>query len=100
MVHPENVKSRLNLLSGGFFTFRRFFCILRVNFLRFARQATKVYDLVMLTPEKNRNLTRRCLNFAALESVLEKYLARIETSAYEENIQEGMEQEEFGMTPV
>lgn len=62
--------------------------------------AIKVYDLVMLTPEKNRNLTRRCLNFAALESVLEKYLAKSEVYDYEEQIEDETEEEEFGMAMV
>lgn len=62
--------------------------------------ARKVYDLVMLTPEKNRNLTRRCLNFAALESVLEKYLAKSEVYDYEEQIEDETEEEEFGMAMV
>lgn len=62
--------------------------------------ARKVYDLVMLTPEKNRNLTRRCLNFAALESVLEKYLAKSEVYDYEEPIEDETEEEEFGMAMV
>lgn len=63
-------------------------------------RARKVYDLVMLTPEKNRNLTRRCLNFAALESVLEKYLAKSEVYDYEEQIEDETEEEEFGMAMV
>lgn len=62
--------------------------------------ARKVYDLVMLTPEKNRNLTRRCLNFAVLESVLEKYLAKSEVYDYEEQIEDETEEEEFGMAMV
>lgn len=62
--------------------------------------ARKVYDLVMLTPEKNRNLTRRCLNFVALESVLEKYLAKSEVYDYEEQIEDETEEEEFGMAMV
>jgi len=62
--------------------------------------ARKVYDLVMLTPEKNRNLTRRCLDFAALESVLEKYLAKSEIYNYEEQIEDETEEEEFGMAMV
>jgi len=62
--------------------------------------ARKVYDLVMLTPEKNRNLTRRCLDFAALESVLEKYLAKSEIYNYEEQIEDETEEEEFGIAMV
>lgn len=63
-------------------------------------RARKVYDLVMLTPEKHRNLTRRCLNFAALESILEEYLAKSEVYDYEEQIEDETEEEEFGMAMV
>lgn len=39
-------------------------------------RAQKVYNLVTQTPEKSRNLTRRCCDFKKLESVLEKRLAK------------------------
>ncbi len=55
---------------------------------------------MILTPEKNRNLRRRCLNFAALESVLEKHLAKSEVYDYEEQIEDETEEEEFGMAMV
>lgn len=37
-------------------------------------RANKVYKLVTETPEKNKNLTRRCCDLKKLEQVLEKYL--------------------------
>ncbi len=37
-------------------------------------RAQKVYDLVVYTPDKNKNLTRRSSRFSALETELEKYL--------------------------
>ena len=40
------------------------------------RRVQKVYSLVVDTPGKNKNLTRRCCNFKKLESVLEKYIAK------------------------
>ncbi len=41
------------------------------------KRVQKVYSLVVDTPEKNRNLTRRCCNFKKLEAVLDKYLESI-----------------------
>ncbi len=38
------------------------------------KKANKLYDMVTKTPEKNRNLTRRCCDFKKLEQVLEKRL--------------------------
>ena len=38
------------------------------------RKANKLYHLVTETPDKMRNLTRRCCDFKKLEVVLEKYL--------------------------
>lgn len=35
-------------------------------------KANKVYDLVVNMPDKNKRLTRRCLNFKKLEQILEK----------------------------
>lgn len=40
------------------------------------RRANKVHDMVVLTPEKNKNLTRRCCDFKKLEAVLEKMMNR------------------------
>lgn len=37
------------------------------------RKANKLYHLVVDTPDKMRNLTRRCCNFKKLEEVLAKY---------------------------
>lgn len=37
-------------------------------------RANKVYNIVTQTPEKSRNLVRRCCDFLKLETVLEKYL--------------------------
>lgn len=39
-------------------------------------KANRLYKLVTETPEKSRNLTRRCCNFKKLESVLEKRLSK------------------------
>lgn len=36
------------------------------------RRAIKVYGLAVDTPEKNRQLTRRCCKFKKLEAVLQK----------------------------
>lgn len=46
----------------------------RNNIETIHNRANKVYKLVTQTPEKNRNLTARCLNFLKLEKVLEKKL--------------------------
>ena len=40
------------------------------------RRVQKVYSLVVETPDKNRNLTRRCCNFKKLKAVLEKYISK------------------------
>lgn len=37
-------------------------------------RANKVYNMVTETPEKSRNLTRRCCNFKKLEEVSDRYL--------------------------
>lgn len=39
-------------------------------------KARKLYKFVTQTPEKSRNLTRRCCDFLTLEAVLERYVAR------------------------
>lgn len=57
---------------------------LLINELRWCRdnvsvisnRANKLYKKVTLTPEKDRNLTRRCCDFKKLETVLEKRLSR------------------------
>lgn len=41
-------------------------------------KAVKLYDIVTRTPDKMRNLTRRCCNFQKLERVLEKYVVKSE----------------------
>ncbi len=41
-------------------------------------RAQKVYDLVVNTPDKNKNLTRRSSKFKALEAELGKYLSKIQ----------------------
>lgn len=46
----------------------------RDNRLTIQNKANKVYKLVTQTPEKNRRLTARCLDFLKLEKVLEKRL--------------------------
>lgn len=46
----------------------------RKNIETIHNRANKVYKLVTETPEKNRRLTARCLNFLKLEKVLEKKL--------------------------
>lgn len=40
------------------------------------RRAQKVYSLVVDTPNKNKNLTRRCCDFKKLEAVLQKYMMK------------------------
>lgn len=60
---------------------------LLINELRWCRdnldiisnRANKLYNKVTLTPEKDRNLTRRCCDFKKLELVLEKWIAKTET---------------------
>ena len=39
-------------------------------------KANKLYGIITQTPEKSRNLTRRCCDFKKLEAVLEKRLAK------------------------
>ncbi|MCM1463282.1 MAG: type III toxin-antitoxin system ToxN/AbiQ family toxin [Bacteroides sp.] len=46
------------------------------------RKANKLYELVTLTPEKSRNLTRRCCDFKKLEAVLDKMLLRDGSEEY------------------
>lgn len=43
------------------------------NIDNITKKATKLYIMITQTPEKNRNLTRRCCNFKKLEEVLAKY---------------------------
>lgn len=40
-------------------------------------RAQKVYDLVVNTPDKNKNLTKRSSKFKALEAELNKFLNRL-----------------------
>ncbi len=42
------------------------------------KKANKLYRFVTETPEKSRNLTRRCCDFKKLEQVLDKYLGKHE----------------------
>lgn len=44
------------------------------NIESITKKATKLYVLVTQTPEKSRNLTKRCCDFKKLEAVLEKKL--------------------------
>ena len=46
------------------------------NFDNITKKANKLYKFVTQTPEKSRNLTRRCCDFKKLEAVLEKRLAK------------------------
>lgn len=46
------------------------------------RRANKVHDMIVLTPEKNKNLTRRCCDFKKLEAVLDKMMKRQKTAEY------------------
>lgn len=48
----------------------------RDNVSVISNRANKLYKKVTLTPEKDRNLTRRCCDFKKLESVLEKWLSK------------------------
>ena len=43
-----------------------------------SRKANKLYHLVTETPDKFRNLTRRCCDFKKLEAVLQKRLEKIQ----------------------
>lgn len=43
------------------------------NVENIVKKANKLYKFVTQTPEKSRNLTRRCCNFKKLEEVLAKY---------------------------
>ena len=43
------------------------------NIENIVKKANKLYKFVTQTPEKSRNLTRRCCNFKKLEEVLAKY---------------------------
>lgn len=59
---------------------RRMLLIKEINWCRknisvIRNRANKVYMAVTKTPEKSRNLTRRCCDFKKLEAVLEKRLA-------------------------
>lgn len=40
------------------------------------KKANKLYRFVTITPEKSRNLVRRCCDFKKLEAVLQKYLSK------------------------
>lgn len=46
------------------------------NFDLITTKAEKLYEIITKTPEKSRNLTRRCCDFKKLEAVLEKRLAK------------------------
>ncbi len=46
-------------------------------------KANKLYTLVTQTPDKMRNLTRRCCDFKKLEAVLERRLAKAQSNEYE-----------------
>lgn len=46
------------------------------NFDSITKKANKLYKFVTQTPEKSRNLTRRCCDFKKLEAVLEKRLTK------------------------
>lgn len=48
----------------------------RDNYDTIERRARKVYSLVVDTPDKDKNLTRRCCDFKKLEAVLEKSLEK------------------------
>lgn len=47
----------------------------RKNYQIIENRANKVYKLVTETPEKNKNLVRRCCDFKKLEKVLDSYIA-------------------------
>ena len=46
------------------------------NFDSITKKANKLYKFVTQSPEKSRNLTRRCCDFKKLEAILEKRLAK------------------------
>ena len=49
----------------------------RDNAAIITNRAQKVYDMVVDLPEKNKNLTKRCSKFKALEKELDKYLRKL-----------------------
>lgn len=49
------------------------------------RKANKLYHLVVDTPDKMKNLTRRCCDFKKLEAVLEKFISKKNTNADNSN---------------
>ena len=65
-------------------------------------KANKLYGIITQTPEKSRNLTRRCCDFKKLETVLEKRLSKssLENTAnklFNENIKLQLENAELSM---
>ncbi len=48
----------------------------RENSAVIINRANRLYNKVTLTPEKDRNLTRRCCDFKKLEQVLEKWISK------------------------
>lgn len=46
------------------------------NYENIIKKANKLYKTITQTPEKSRNLTRRCCDFKKLETVLEKWISR------------------------
>ena len=50
------------------------------NFDSITKKANKLYKFVTQTPEKSRNLTRRCCNFKKLENVLLNHIQKKEKS--------------------
>ncbi len=49
------------------------------------RKANKLYRFITQTPEKSRNLTRRCCDFKKLEQVLERKMAREQLEEQEQS---------------
>lgn len=41
------------------------------------KRANKLYDIVANHPEDNRSLVKRCCDFKKLESILEKYISKL-----------------------
>lgn len=73
---------KVDLSSSGKTEFNK---NLLINDLRWCREnssviinrANRLYNKVTLTPDKDRNLTRRCCDFKKLEEVLDKRLAKL-----------------------
>lgn len=77
---PE-LKARKNLMKD-----QLLWC--RQNQDSLINKANKLYRIVTETPDKMRNLTRRCCDFKKLEAVLEKYISKGERAAEKSSVRQ------------